>query len=334
MVHQLFSTEFKNPNQCPILSTIFINHENTNYCSVNRLWAEGHEIGLGGLIPRNQDFWQTAASDVWFEEISKQMEILDEEADINAYTLGGWRSPWFQPGGDAQFTTMNLDFFFKYDSTLPLPPIRPNAKNKSSYWPFTLDLPYTSTFPCAQLPCPQKSHPALWELATAPLWDGVANRSCLSLGACLSLLTFPDNIYNMLHTNFHRHFTTNRSPFIINVSARWLLDHEEVTKGLENFLFDMVKDENVWIVTGSQAISWMKNPVPLDNLADFTPWGCVPRRYKPKCAPKRKSERKVGLFKGFIFGGYNTIVFLQYLAFVISFLMLRCYDKRRLNALY
>ena len=330
MIHQLFSPKFKNPNECPIVSTIFISHENTDYCSLNRLWAEGHEVGLGGLIPRNQDFWQRATSDVWLEEISKQMKILDEEADINAYTLQGWRTPWFQPGGDTQFTTMNLDFLFKYDSTLPLPPIRPNAEDKSSYWPFTLDLPYTITFPCAQLPCPQKSHPTLWELPTAPLWDGLTNRSCLNLAACLSLLTFPDNIYNMLHTNFHRHFTTNRSPFIINVSPTWLLEHEEVTKGLENFLYDMVKDENVWIVTGSQAISWIQNPVPLDDLEDFLPWGCIPRRYKQQCAPKKEKERHIGYFEGFFSRSHNQIVIIQCVALGTAFLFLKCYDRNRI----
>ena len=31
---------------------------------------------------------------------------------------------------------------------------------------------------------------------------------------------------------------------------------------------------DVWIVTVSQAIEWIKFPTPLENIEDFVPWKC------------------------------------------------------------
>lgn len=83
MIRRVFDPEKKNPNECPIVSTFYVSNENTNYCSVNRLWAEGHEMGVNGVTRHSQLWWQEADSVLWNEEVKAQLENLDEDGGIS-----------------------------------------------------------------------------------------------------------------------------------------------------------------------------------------------------------------------------------------------------------
>jgi len=36
----------------------------------------------------------------------------------------------------------------------------------------------------------------------------------------------------------------------------------------------MLTKNDVYFVSMSQAVAWMKNPTTLDKIKDFKPWGC------------------------------------------------------------
>jgi hypothetical protein len=39
----------KNPNGCPMRSTFFVSHQYTNYQNVQKLWNDGHEVGIHSI---------------------------------------------------------------------------------------------------------------------------------------------------------------------------------------------------------------------------------------------------------------------------------------------
>ena len=47
-----------------------------------------------------------------------------------------------------------------------------------------------------------------------------------------------------------------------------------VTKGTKAFLRKLTTMGDVWIVTVSQGLEWIKNPTTLDKIKDFKPWKC------------------------------------------------------------
>lgn len=46
---KLFTPQRKNPNGCPIRSTFYVSHQYTNYQQVQKLWNDGHEIGVHSI---------------------------------------------------------------------------------------------------------------------------------------------------------------------------------------------------------------------------------------------------------------------------------------------
>ena len=46
------------------------------------------------------------------------------------------------------------------------------------------------------------------------------------------------------------------------------------TKATEVFLRKLTSMGDVWIVTVSQGLEWIKNPTTLDKIKDFKPWKC------------------------------------------------------------
>ena len=44
--------------------------------------------------------------------------------------------------------------------------------------------------------------------------------------------------------------------------------------GLKAFIQNMLIKNDVYFVTMSQAIAWMKDPTPLDKIKTFKPWSC------------------------------------------------------------
>lgn len=245
------------------------------------------------------------------------------------YDAEGWRTPYLQPGGDTQYYTINLDHEFFYDSTLRLP-LSKKSQEEGEYWPFTLDRPFSGangTFRCDWSPCPVKSHPGIWELPIPQLFDPEANRSCTYLDGCLTLVKKPEDTYHVLHYNFDRHYSSNRSPFLINVRPHWLVNTEEALTGLANFVDDMVSKDDVWLVTGSQAIRWTQQPKTLGELDSFRPWGCINKRYLPDCKTISTIRNStVNLFPGLVSAG-GELVKWQYIALLVAFIIIVRIDK-------
>jgi len=46
---KVFASNRTNANGCPIQATFFLSHEYTNYRDVQKLWNDGHEIGVHSI---------------------------------------------------------------------------------------------------------------------------------------------------------------------------------------------------------------------------------------------------------------------------------------------
>lgn len=49
----------------------------------------------------------------------------------------------------------------------------------------------------------------------------------------------------------------------------------------QRFMEDMSKRNDVYFVTGHQAVQWMRNPTPLQEINRFEPWQCPKKFFEP-----------------------------------------------------
>ena len=106
--------------------------------------------------------------------------------------------------------------------------------------------------------------------------------------------TTTDEVYNLLNSNFEKHYLGNRAPFGLYLHAAWLLDTNHLNgykkysilkicpcvKNKQNlplisrFLDGLTVKDDVFIVSVSQLLEWVKSPTPLSSIENFVPWQC------------------------------------------------------------
>ncbi|KAK6628407.1 hypothetical protein RUM43_002219 [Polyplax serrata] len=277
----LFTPDKKNANGCPIRGTFYVSHQYTNYQQTQKMWNDGHEIAVHSITHRGpEDWWsKNATIEDWFDEMVGQANILNRFASVRLEELRGKlsseesetgvcgrigiRVPFLRVGWNRQFLMMK-EFGFQYDSSIVAPFSDPPL------WPYTLD--YKMPHKCQEVNqhCPTRSYPGLWEMVMNQLTAD--SYTCAMVDDCPTDLTGED-IYNMLHHNLQRHYTTNRAPFGIFFHSTWF-KRAEYMKAFESFVSDVVRRPDIWFVTNWQAIQWMQNPTPLNEINDFEPWSC------------------------------------------------------------
>ena len=73
--------------------------------------------------------------------------------------------------------------------------------------------------------------------------------------------------------NFGRFYRGNRAPFGIHLHPDWLLQNPDYFAAFETFIDSLLTDmHDVYFVTASQVISWMKDPQTVDKAPYFGPW--------------------------------------------------------------
>ncbi|XP_076685578.1 chitin deacetylase-like 5 isoform X2 [Andrena cerasifolii] len=264
----LFESGRKNPNGCPIAATFYVSHEWTDYSQVQNLYADGHEMASHTV---SHSFGEQFSQRKWAREVAGQREILSAYGGVKLEDVRGMRAPFLSVGGNNMFK-MLWDTNFTYDSSMPI------YENRPPSWPYTLD--YKLFHDCMIPPCPTRSYPGLWEVPMV-MWQDLNGGRC-SMGDACSNPPTADGVYKMLIKNFERHYTTNRAPFGLFYHAAWFTQphHKE---GFISFLDTIVAMDDVWVVTNSQAIQWVRNPTPLPLMHTFEPFGCnYPDRPK-KC---------------------------------------------------
>ncbi|XP_069981940.1 uncharacterized protein Cda5 isoform X12 [Penaeus vannamei] len=256
---ELFQNGRKNPNGCPITSTMYVSHEWTDYSQVQNLYADGHEIASHSI---QHSFGEQFSIKKWAKEIAGQREIMAAYGGVKMEDVRGMRAPFLAIGGNKMFK-MLYDYNFTYDSSMPV------YENKPPSWPYTLD--YKIFHDCMIPPCPTNSYPGVWQVPMV-MWQDLTGGRCSMGDACT---TPPDaeGVYKMLIKNFERHYTSNRAPFGLFYHAAWFTTphHKE---GFIAFLDTITAMDDVWLVTNWQLLQWMRDPQPLSTVKNFPAFGC------------------------------------------------------------
>ncbi|CAO4385948.1 unnamed protein product [Caenorhabditis nigoni] len=255
----LFSGKIRNPNGCAIKGTFFVSHQWNNYDQTLWLHSKGNEIGVNSITKEDLS---GRTKERWYKEQKGMRETLAEFSYVDRSQILGTRAPMFKIGGDAQYEMMTENNF-TYDNSMLV---------SGAYWPQTLDhkLPWDCTEKC-----PTQSHKGIWEIPIQNL-QGDDSRWYKTLTRALKPVDSRDSVKKMLMRNFMNHYKTNRAPFVLTLDTEFLtyLPDNGAIYALEDFLKDIVLKQDVFIVTGSQMIDWMRSPYDLNNIKNLRSWQC------------------------------------------------------------
>ncbi|XP_013392573.1 uncharacterized protein LOC106160500 [Lingula anatina] len=269
---QLFPIDIINPNGCPIAATFFVpDQERTDYNAVRQLYARGHEIASNSQSRRQPPLWWNSASYLdYVYEIYGQRINLETGTDIPEGKITGMRVPYLQPGGNNMYRMLR-DYNFTYDSSMVTGPT--SAHNYAvfpPFYPFTLDIPPNNTL-CDIYPsnCPNASYPGLWEIPINRMY-GTDGQGCAMMDDCK--VTTSDDTFNVLLAQFFsEYYNRKRAPYGLYFQGKWL-ENNQAFDGLKRFIRYINKMDDVFFVTSSQVIEWMKQPTPLSQINSFAPW--------------------------------------------------------------
>ncbi|KAL3272983.1 hypothetical protein HHI36_014440 [Cryptolaemus montrouzieri] len=272
---QLLLSDRQNPNGCPIKATFYVSHQYNNYQMTQKLWNLGHEIGVHSVTHRGPEEWwsHNATIEDWFDEMVGEANILHRFSKIRLNEIRGMRAPFLKVGWNRQFLMMR-EFGFEYDSSVVAPFSNP------PFWPYTLDYKIPHSCSEKEQNCPSRSYPRLWEMVINPL--EIDDYTCPMLDSCTSHVSDND-MYTMMMHNFKRHYHTNRAPFGLYFHSSWFKKKGNLP-ALQKFLDDVLQRPDVWFVTNTEAIQWMKNPTSVKKLDQFIQWSCDKRFKKSEIA--------------------------------------------------
>ena len=260
-----------NPNGCESRFTFFVSHDNTDYALLQTLAADGHEMASHSITHRTElgSWWHGGSVDDMASEIVGMQDMMRVWGGVTRESIKGWRTP-FLATSENQIKVLHAHNF-TYECSMQTP-VR--------YWPFTLD--YKSPLCESPATCPIEAYPGLWVIPNIRLLQ--ANGfTCGMLDSC----THPQNqqqVYDLLVSNFDRHYNSNRAPFGIYLHAAWFFDTgKKRLEGLIQFLDYAATFQDVYIVTHTQLLEWVRSPTPLSEISDFEPWKC-PSLPPPSCS--------------------------------------------------
>lgn len=258
----------KNPNGANIAATFFVTHEYNDYSLVHSLWAAGHEIALHSITHQtNTQYWSALNESMWMLEMVDQVKTMSYFANIPAADIKGVRVPFLQMSGNPTYKALS-EGGFTWECS------RPTWNQRTpGLWPYTND--FLSTQDCQIAPCPNGQYPGFW---TVPMIDMISESGfpCAMLDECNKVPTTEAELLTLLRKNFNDQYTGNRAPFGIFTHAAYLIgdspEAEQRRKGYATFLDELAAMDDVYIVSVSQAVEWMRNPTNLTEIQNFSPW--------------------------------------------------------------
>jgi len=267
--HEFFTETFDarlNPNRCPAKVSFFVSDHGNDYQLTQKLHRKGHEIAVRSLAPdQTHGYWKNIS----YLDLVKDVIGLKLKLTLNGINhVTGYRAPFHQSAGDTTFAALQ-EYGFEYDSSLPI-----RSKEKQ-WWPFTMDSGIHS-FDCLSPPCPKYSYPGLWELPLTSLSDG--EESCRTYQSCTNYVQTSDGFYDFLMKNFFLLYQGNKAPLTLAGTASWLMSpsHPYRRQGFMKFLNHIGSFKDVYVVSGSQALDWIRSPVSSEKkIADrLKSWSC------------------------------------------------------------
>ncbi|PSC74458.1 chitin deacetylase-like isoform e [Micractinium conductrix] len=243
-----------NKNGCKMPATWFVSVDYTDPNLVKQVFVRGHEIATHTVNHlANPNVTQIVGAKKW----------LAETAGIPADKIQGFRAPFlvFSP----EQRDILAENGFGWDSSISEQypsTISPSAAER--VWPYTMDygIPQNcavSTGNCST----SERHPGLWEF---PMWN-VQDAT----GTVVASMDPQGDPYELYKLQFDQRYSGNRAPLGIYLHAAWLIADPSRADRLNEFLAYAVQQPNTFLVTVSQVLDWMKNPVPASQYSPTCP---------------------------------------------------------------
>ena len=259
----------KNPNGCQIGLTFFNSHSYTDYSAVEHAHFNGsHEFASHSITHRTPNtWWKTANEEDLKSEILGQKSMLNLWGGIPSDRVKGFRGPYLVTSENELKVLHENGFLYDASMSSAIP-----------YWPFTLD--YKSPICNSPATCPDHSYPGLW-IIPHQFYEQSSGFTCSVIDACTAPFT-EDDWLQFLVDNFFKHYNGNRSPFGIYGHSAWFIGWQWRVNAMNRFLDMLDQMDDVYVVTQSQMLDWVRAPTPLNGILDFSPWQCAAPE-APRC---------------------------------------------------
>jgi len=239
-------------NGCPVVATHFVQNIYTNYHQVQQLHAQGDEIAL-------HTFNHSKGASL--KEIQSGKTVLSTFAGIPESDIKGFRAPFLYYDNNLIQNVQDLGLL--YDSSAP-------TIRQDSSWPYTLDYGFADDTDCnANGICGTITpHNGLWEI---PLYSTFLSPTVPPQSMDLD---YNDNLLNVLKENFNYRYNGNRQPMAIAVHAIHCQEPEAKLNMYREFIKWCISQKDVYFITYSQLIEYMKNPVKASELGGHPAINC------------------------------------------------------------
>ena len=260
---KLFSSNRRNPNNCPISMSLYVQHAYTDYRLVREFYKKGMEIGVHSVTHTNIDTKEKLA-----DEAEHQKSNLAQLGGVPKDEIVGWRSPNLKTAGDDQPSTLQK-LGYTYDISLTY---TVSKRGQKKPWPYTLDYGYP--FNCQIRPCPKSTsrQNGFWEVPVVSLMDYKGAYPCAYVDGCYNSPTNEEDAFEYLWKNFEDNYET-RTPLGFNMHAAWF-ERPQNLAAMDRFIQEMTKKDDVYIVSVEKMLEWMKRPTKLSELHTLTSWSC------------------------------------------------------------
>jgi len=274
---QYLTEGLKNPDGSPYRFNYYTRQLSTDYAVVENLYAMGHEIADHTIThaidqpPNSVDYMKNLNSTGWAAEVYGQREIIAKSTNVPFETILGFRSPDLSLNSILFQVLHEGKFLYDSSATVTLNGDKTSERpwGTQQIWPFTLDHGIGGCPEGSSTACTDGSFPGLWEVPINPILTPVADGEQCNPNCKIELAMYPfagkteEEVASGFNYNLQRNMNGSRAPFGIYLHTAWLKDNSTglvnaTKRGLRKFLEGLPED--VWVLTPSEVIAWMKAP--------------------------------------------------------------------------
>jgi len=270
-----FLAQRKNPNGCAPKMTYFTSLNYTNYTLVTDWYVAGNEIA---------DHTMTHVGSPPADEINGNIIALNALAGIPFTEIQGFRAPYLNYTPDTLRLLYEAEFTYDSSSAAAIPVTDPGT---DAYWPYTLDYGFAND--CIGVPglCQgQLKLPGFWEMPMYGFFDERGANGVHLMDPWLDTANGASTINNTatleyMKNTFTAHYTGNRQPVglythpvHLSLTYPGVNPDPNMIAMINAFLDWAQEQQDVWIVSNAQLLSWMRNPVPVSQLGQVAALQC------------------------------------------------------------
>ncbi|EIM83551.1 uncharacterized protein STEHIDRAFT_83725 [Stereum hirsutum FP-91666 SS1] len=270
-----FLAHRQNPNGCQPKMTYYTSINYTNFTLVTDWYVAGNEIA---------DHTMTHVGTPPQDELDGNLIALNAFAGIPLSAIKGFRAPYLNYTVDTLKMLANTSFTYDSSASASLPVTEDGT---DAYWPYTLDNGMANDCLAVDNMCKgEPKLPGFWEIPMYAFFDdrGDAGVHLMDpwLDAANGASTVNDSAtLEYMKSTFTAHYNGNRQPIGLYTHPIHLATNypgvsaPTSTINMINSFLDWAQlQDNVWIVSSEQLLSWVQNPTKISDLNNLDVLKC------------------------------------------------------------